>query len=411
MMYFQRFAFCLILAIIFAGCSNSSPKGPNKLLLISFDGFKHDYFERTSTPHFDEFIAQGFRADGLIPVFPSKTFPNHYSIVTGLYPENSGIISNTMYDREMEKTYRISDREAVENPAWYMGEPIWNTAERQGLRAGTLFWVGSEAPINGKHASYYKIYDENWENKARIDTVMEWFSQSSNPVDFATLYFEFVDTKGHNFGPDHDTIDYFIRQADEIMGYLKMQMKERGLWDKTNILIVSDHGMSELSADRVVLVDQIIDITRVQMVDWTPVSMINFNDSSYRDEAIAKLKLADEELDGFRLFLKEDIPDYWHLKNNSRTTDAILVANNGWTLTSRNRLNRFIEGLPSGTHGFDSRERDMHGIFIARGPNVKKGSKTPPIENVHIYAMMCKLLGIEPAPNDGELKVLEQVIR
>jgi ectonucleotide pyrophosphatase/phosphodiesterase family member 5 len=132
--------YCLLLAVTFISC-NQQEKEPEKnfLLLISFDGFKYDYFERANTPNFDKLIAGGVKADGLIPVFPTKTFPNHYSIVTGLYPENSGIVSNTMYDKEMDKSYRIGDREAVENPAWYQGEPIWNTAERQGLTAGTCF--------------------------------------------------------------------------------------------------------------------------------------------------------------------------------------------------------------------------------------------------------------------------------
>ncbi len=411
---FKSIAFCLLLAVTIISCTQEKEQEPEKnfLLLISFDGFKYDYFERANTPNFDKFIAGGAKADGLIPVFPTKTFPNHYSIVTGLYPENSGIVSNTMYDKEIDKYYRIGDREAVENPAWYQGEPIWNTAERQGLTAGTLFWVGSEAPINGKYATYWKIYDTNMDERARIDTVVNWFTQTDKPnVDFATLYFSEVDTQGHGRGPNADSVNVYIEQADELLGYLVDRLEEKGIYDRTNIVIVSDHGMSELSADRVFLIDQIIDVTRVQMVDWTPVSMINFTDSTYKDEAIAKLKEAEKENGNFRVFTKEEIPDYWHVKNHPRTTDLIVVADNGWQITSRNRLNFFIQGLPAGTHGFDNQEKDMQGIFLAHGPNIAEGTKIEAFENVHIYEMMCELLGIEPAKNDGNIEILKLILR
>lgn len=405
--------YCLLLAVSFISCNQQEKElEKNFLLLISFDGFKYDYFERANTPNFDKLIAGGVKADGLIPVFPTKTFPNHYSIVTGLYPENSGIVSNTMYDKEMDKSYRIGDREAVENPAWYQGEPIWNTAERQGLTAGTLFWVGSEAPINGKYATYWKVYDTGMDEHARIDTVVNWFTQTDRPsIDFATLYFSEVDSQGHSRGPTTDSMNVYIEKADQLLGYLVEKLEEKGIYDRTNIIIVSDHGMAELSADRVVLIDQIIDVTRVQMVDWTPVSMINFTDSTYKDEAIAKLKAAEQEIGNFRVFTKYEIPDYWHLKNHSRTTDLIVVADNGWQITSRNRLNFFIQGLPAGTHGFDNKEKDMQGIFLAHGPDIIRGAKIEAFENVHIYEMMCKLLGIDPAKNDGNIEGLKSVLR
>jgi len=408
----KSISLCLILALTLFACNKEEEQEQNLLLLISFDGFKYDYFERTNTPNFDKFIAGGVKAEGLIPVFPTKTFPNHYTIVTGLYPENSGIISNTMYDKEMDKYYRIGDREAVENPAWYQGEPIWNTAERQGLTAGTLFWVGSEAPINDKYATYWKIYDTNMDERARIDTVVNWFTQTDKPnVDFATLYFSEVDSQGHRRGPSTDSLNVYIQQADDLLGYLINRLKEKGIYERTNIVIVSDHGMAELSADKVVLIDQIIDVTRIQMVDWTPVSMINFTDSTYAEEATAKLKAAEQEMEGFRVFTKDEIPEYWHVKNHPRTTDLIVVADNGWQITSRNRLNFFIQGLPAGTHGFDNKEKDMQGIFVAHGPNFVGGSKIEAFENVHIYTMMCRLLNIEPATNDGNPEVLNSIIK
>lgn len=384
----------------------------NKLLLISFDGFRHDYFDMAETPNFDRLIRGGVKAGGLIPVFPTKTFPNHYSIVTGLYPENTGLISNTMYDRERDAYYRIGDREAVEDGYWYSGDPLWNTAEAQGLIAGTLFWVGSEAPVNGEQATYWKVYDDDLPYEARVDTVITWFTQTDKPaVDMATLYFSEVDSRGHNFGTQGPEIIEAIENADRLLGYLLQKLEEAGLSERTNIVIVSDHGMADLSEDKVVLIDQLIDITRVQMVDYTPVAMINLNDTAYAREAVEKLKTAQEEMGTFRVFTKDEIPAHWGLKNHPRTTDLIVVADNGYTITSRNRLNFFVQGLPSGTHGFDNAEKDMQGIFLAYGPDIKQGLAIEPFENVHIYEFLCALLGINPSSNDGNGEVLQDLIR
>lgn len=409
----MRISILLLLVLGVFACQKPGAQVSNrKMILISFDGFRHDYFDRVDTPNFDILIEGGTTAGGLIPVFPTKTFSNHYSIVTGLYPENTGIISNTMFDRGMDKFYRISDREAVENPDWYAGEPIWNTAEQQGLVAGTLFWVGSEAPVGGRQATYWKVYDNDFPDAARIDTLIHWFTRTDAPqIDFGTLYFSFVDSRGHSYGVAHDTISHAIREADALVGHLINRLKDTGLWGNTDIVIVSDHGMAELSEDRVILIDQIIDVSRVQMVDWTPVSMINFPDADYLDEAYEKLKQAEKDLGHIKVYKKADIPERWRIKNHDRTTDIIVVADNGYTITSRNRLNFFVQGLPSGTHGYDNLEKDMEGIFLAYGPSFKQGLKIPPFENVHIYEMLCKVLGIKPATNDGDPRVLKSILR
>ncbi|MGF1670903.1 MAG: ectonucleotide pyrophosphatase/phosphodiesterase, partial [Balneolaceae bacterium] len=377
--------FSLMSLMLFSGCSQEE-KDPNPLLLISFDGFKHDYFEKTDTPNFDRFISNGVKAEGLISVFPTKTFPNHYTIVTGLYPENSGLVSNNMYDHEMDATYAIRDREAVENPDWYEGEPIWNTAEKNGLKAGTLFWVGSEAPIQNMRPSHWKIYDSSFPEKARIDTVMKWLTRADlPPVHFSTLYFSDVDSKGHRYGIKSDSIITAIQNADYLLGYLMDRIDEKNLADKLNIIIVSDHGMAELSADKVILIDEIIDLSKVQMVDWSPVAMINPG-PGYLEEAYQALK-ANEEF-GYRAFKKQELPERFRLKNHHRTPELIVIADVGYTITTNQRLNRFVSSLPSATHGFDNMEPDMFGIFLAGGPAFKNGYETGLIENIHIYELM-----------------------
>jgi len=395
-------------ALILLGCKTEK-KEPPSLLLISFDGFKHDYFEKTDTPNFDEFISNGVKAEALISVFPTKTFPNHYSIVTGLYPENSGLISNNMYDRKMDATYAIRDRDAVENPDWYEGEPIWNTVEKSGLRAGTLFWVGSEAPIQNMRPGQWKIYDGGFPEKARIDTVVQWLDKSSQPVvDFATLYFSDVDTKGHRYGTESDSVIAAIQNADVLVGYLHEKLEENNLTDNVNIIIVSDHGMAELSADRVIMIDELIDLDRVQIIDRSPVAMMN-PDPEYMEDAYNALK--ENEKMGYRVYKKENLPERFRIKNHRRTPEIIVIAEIGYTITTNTRLDNFISSLPSATHGYDNRDPEMFGIFLAGGPGFKNGLQTEPFENIHLYELMAHLLDIKPAPNDGDLETLRHILK
>ena len=406
--YYLYVLLIAFLSIIYAGC-NHRDKQPAPLLLISFDGFRYDYFDKTETPNFNNFIDSGIKAEGLISVFPTKTFPNHYSIATGLYPENSGLISNNMYDSGMDEYYSIRDREAVENPEWYKGEPIWNTVEKNGLNAGTLFWVGSEAPVQNMRPTFWKKYDGGFPETARIDTVVQWFTrEDTNKVDFATLYYSDVDTKGHIYGTESDSLVAAIENADRLMGYLKTRLEEAGLWGKINIIIVSDHGMADLSDKRVIYIDELIDLGRVRMIDWTPVAMFN-PDQDYLDEVVAILK--ENESQGFRVFKKENLPERYHLKNNPRTPDVIMIADTGYTITTKARYPSFVANLPSATHGYDNYEKIMYGIFLASGPGFKNGETVEPFENIHIYALMTELMGIDPAPNDGSSEVFKEVLK
>ena len=265
------FAIC----ISFMSCDDKQQSHSPKTLLISFDGFRHDYLTKVETPHFDSLATNGVQSKGLIPVFPSKTFPNHYAMVTGLYPENSGFVGNTMYDPQWDEWYRIRDREAVENGKWYGGEPIWNTLEKQGINTGTMFWVGSEADIQEMHPTYWKKYDGDMPFKARVDTVVKWLSAPGNKaVDFATLYFEHVDAASHRYGTKSDSLKKALKTSDQIMGYLKRQMREKKLWKDTNVLVVSDHGMVDLSVDKVITLNSKIDTSNVRRIIRGPLTMI-----------------------------------------------------------------------------------------------------------------------------------------
>ena len=250
----------LILKICFLiGCS-ATDTTPNKVLLISFDGFRYDYLTKADTPNFDMLVENGVISEGLIPIYPSDTFPNYYAIATGLYPENNGFISNSMFDSTIGTWFSMGNREQVENAAWYGGEPIWNTAEKQGVRAGTMFWVGSEAPIQNMRPTHWKPYDGRMPNTDRIDSVLSWMTlNNKKEIDLGTLYFSFVDGIGHDYGPNSVEIVQAIEQADSLVGYLMNELEAKNLYDKVNLIITADHGMAQLSRERIIYIDDFID--------------------------------------------------------------------------------------------------------------------------------------------------------
>ncbi|MCW9708756.1 ectonucleotide pyrophosphatase/phosphodiesterase [Fodinibius salsisoli] len=409
----KRYVLCLaaiVLALTFIGCHDQqqTQNSQHKLLLISFDGFRYDYLNKVDTPHFDSLAAGGVQAEGLIPVFPSKTFPNHYAIATGLYPENSGFVGNTMYDPKWKEWYRIRDRKAVEDGKWYGGEPIWNTLEKQGIRTGTMFWVGSEANIQGMHPTNWKKYDGDMPFKARVDTVVKWLSApDTQAVDFATLYFEHVDGIGHRYGTESDSLKAAIRESDRIMGYLKEQLWNKNLWDNTNILIVSDHGMVDLAADKTIFLDQIIDIADTERIIWGPLTMIQPKEGT-EEQVYQALKKKEKH---YRVYRKEEIPERYHLKNHGRVTDLVVVADLGYMVLNSKYKEQFVQSLPRATHGYDPAEKKMEALFLAHGPAFKSDTTVKAFQNIHLYELMNHVMGTKSAPNDGSLDSVRVLLR
>jgi predicted AlkP superfamily pyrophosphatase or phosphodiesterase len=400
----KNLIYTLIILVTAIGCSNQSttnePKG-EKVLLISFDGFRYDYLNKTDTPNFDKLVANGVISEGLIPIFPSKTFPNHYAIATGLYPENNGFVGNNMYDPDMDERFAIRNRDAVENPDWYQGEPIWNTVEKAGKNAGTMFWVGSEAPIQDIRPTFWKQYDESMGDSARIDSVISWMTLNNDKeVDLATLYFHFVDTQGHRFGPDSNELTEAVKRADDLVGYLMERLEQTSLNDITNTMIVSDHGMAAVSRDKIVVLDDIIDPEDLDMIAFSPVIMADVKDDNKLDEIYRALKENEEH---YKVYLKDEIPERYHLKNHNRIPELTIIADIGYTINTKEVFDTRPEYPSGGTHGFDNQEKDMHALFVAVGPDFKSEYTMKAFENVHLYELMAHLLKIKPANTDGSL--------
>lgn len=378
------------------------------IILISIDGFRPDYLERVDTPNLDRLVKVGVLAEGLIPVFPTKTFPNHYSLVTGLYTENTGIIANTMYDETMQQRFSLGNRAAVSDGRWYGGEPIWVTAENNGIRTATMFWPGSEAEIKGVRPTRYYDYDDDLNNYTRVDSVLSWMAlEDDTRPDFMTLYFSTVDTYGHRYGPDSDSVYAAVAMIDGIIGNLVDRLEQASYWSQTNLILTSDHGMYELSEEKVFFLDDFVSLSDITVVDWTPVSMIRVDEDKL-ESVYKQLKAAENDYP-VKVYLKEDVPDVYRFKNNPRVPEIIIIPELGWSITSKD----FFEnrGVRGGAHGWDPRYPDMHAFFLAVGPDFAEGKVVEPFELVHIYEMMCHLLGIEPAKNDGNLDSVMHLLR
>jgi len=401
-------AVLIAVTLLLSQCDSAEDQNlpANKILLVSIDGFMNEYLDRNETPNFDRFIQNGAKAEYLIPVFPTKTFPTHWTIATGLYTENHGIITNSFYDYELDARFSYGPQGGPNDERWWGGEPIWVTAEKQGKTAATFFWPGSEASINGVRPTKWMDYDGSVPDSVRIDSVMTWLDPVGDvQADFSTLYFSFVDSRGHAFGPNSPEVDEAVREMDDLLGHLLNQTEAVGLRESLNIILVSDHGMAELSEDKIIFLEDIIDLNDVDVIDWTPVAMLRPKEGK-TEEVYRALK---ENEENYRVFLRDEMPERFRFSNHYRIPEIIMMADMSYTITNR----PFFEqrGIIAATHGYDNMEPEMRTFFAAGGPDFKQGVVVDPFESVHIYELMAYLLRLEPAPNDGDPEELLHLLR
>lgn len=408
-MIINKLSNLLIIALfVCVGCSNAQTEAPQRtpLLLISIDGLRPIDLVSTHTPVLDSLTVRGTLAESMIPVFPTSTFPNHYSLVTGLYPDHTGVISNTMYDAEMERWFRLSDRSAVGDGRWYGGEPIWVTAENNDIRTATMFWPGSEAEIMGVRPTRWFTYDGSLPYHSRADSIVTWLTlEDDTRPDFLTLYFSRVDSHGHSYGAGSDSVLSAIRYVDNVLGYMISRLDEVGIWPNIDIIITSDHGMVDLSENQLVFLDDLISLDDVNVINWSPVVMLQPVEGM-RETIYEQLKAQENN---FHVFYKEDIPERFNFGRHPRVPEIVIIADLGWTITSSSFYNR--RGILAGTHGFDYEYPEMHAYFMAVGPSFKKSTIIPSFSSIHVYELMAKLLDIKPAPNDGNFEILAPILK
>ncbi|KCV69658.1 hypothetical protein H696_04070 [Fonticula alba] len=419
------------------------------VILISIDGFRREYLTRGLTPTIEALGYHGARAEYMVPQFPSKTFPNHYSIVTGLVPTTHGIVSNNFYDPNFDAYFSISDTSAVTDARWWGGEPFWNTAEKNKIKSACMFWPGSEAPIQDMRPSYFEPYNHGMPHTERIDKVLGWLDlPSGERPHFITLYFAALDDAGHSYGPHSRQVNDALRDIDTSIEYLLTGLKARHLVDSTNIIIVSDHGMSPVETARSIYLDDLVDLDNsgiVEIVEWSPLTVIRMGDDKEAEAALyQQLVRASEEGEGgleggapFRAYRPHSTdpaelpPRQWAYHSNPRVGDIVIVADPSWVITSRARESGLatasIEEIDAtraplaapfkgGAHGYDNYSEDMHSIFIASGPAFKREVVADYFLNVEVYNLLASIFGLsaaQTAPNNGTYnsRISQQILK
>ena len=372
------------------------------LVLVSIDGFRHDYLDRPTAhaPTLRRLAAEGVRADGMVPVYPSVTLPNHWSLVTGLHPEAHGIVGNA-FRAPGGRRFEGDRKTGMTDAAWWGGEPLWETAERQGLSTGTVFWPGSEA----RPPERWLRYDAAMPYAARVDTALAWLDGGAQ---FVTLYVEAVDGAGHGHGPDAPEVDRAIERVDRALARLVDGLHARGRGATTDLVVVSDHGMTALSRERLAFLDDAVDLdAEIEHVVWEEPVGLWPRPGADVDDLVARL----DALDHVRAFRRAETPAHLHYRENDRIAPVVVLADMGWTATTRARAEA-DPALPiAGSHGFDVRERSMHALFVAHGPRFRARAEIGTVRTVEMHGLLARALGIEPAPGAAPSPLADLALR
>jgi alkaline phosphatase D len=399
----------LLIGCLSVFAARTQSKQTPYVVLISFDGFRYDYVSKYNPPVFQEFIRKGVAAEGLIPSFPSKTFPNHYTLVTGLYPGHHGLVDNGFYDPARHQLYTMSNKKLVGDPAYYGGTPLWQLAQQQGLKTASFFWVGSEAPIQGKYPDYYFNYDMKVPNEKRVDQTIAWLKlPKAERPHFISLYFSLVDQEGHNSGPNSPALRETVLRADSVLGRLMTGLKTVDF--PVNVIITSDHGMMELRNEE----KTFIYLSNLFNVSDTTVIFANGGTQThiYTPKADSLYEVLKKQENHFKVYKRKGMPARWHY-DHERVGDLLMVIEPGYVFNDRPPQPGKQPGNPFfGVHGFDpSVEKSMQGIFYANGPNIKSGVTLPVFENIHVYPFIATILGLKTPPIDGKPEVLKKAYK
>jgi predicted AlkP superfamily pyrophosphatase or phosphodiesterase len=337
----------------------------------------------------------------MIPVFPSLTFPNHLSIITGAWPQNHGITHNRMWDPVFEELYFIGEGAApVQDGKWYEAEPIWVTVEKAGLVAAIYHWPGSEAEIMGYRPSHYNVYDGSISNETKVEQVLAWLDMpEAERPSFMAIYFNEANYYGHRLGVNAPAMDTVIQGLDDDIGLLLSGLEEHALLNEVNIIIVADHGMVDISEDRIIFIDDYISLQDLVFYGLNPISMLAPPEGRL-DTVYQSLRGAHPN---YSVYLKNELPEHLHYGDHRRIPPIVGIPDEGWTVTTHEYYDNNGFGTYKATHGYDPTLSSMQAIFLAAGPSFKAGITAPKFQNIHLYSLMAAILDLNGAPNDGSL--------
>lgn len=406
-----RLVSCLCLVGVGTVCGSTRDAVRAPVLLISMDGFRWDYVQRhpEAAPHMRELMRTGVSAEALIPVYPTNTFPNHYSIVTGLYPSHNGIVNNRMFDPELGMIFGYNKSASASDGRWWRGEPIWITAVKQGRVSACSFWPGSEAEIDGHRPTFWKRFDYSIPFEKRLDELRGWLAlpEEKRPA-VITFYLEETNGYGHRYGPNAPETVGAIQLLDTHLGRIIEAARKMG--QELNVVIVSDHGMTATAQERVLLLDDYVSLDAVQ-VDFDETSVgLRPAPGHTVDEIMAALEKLPR---GAKAYRASELPAHFHVDpSEPRVPPIWIVPEEGWHVVRGSWWRQFRATLYRGQHGYDPALPSMRGILVAHGPAFRDdGAVIPAVENVHIYNLLCAVAGLYPASNDGDDRLVRAMLR
>jgi predicted AlkP superfamily pyrophosphatase or phosphodiesterase len=378
------------------------------VILIGLDGFRADYLEKFQPPNLVQLAKDGVQAEFMTASFPTLTFPNFYTLATGLRPARHGIIGNSMFDPDFDARFALG-QPSVQEGRWWGGEPIWVTAEKQGLRAACMFWPGSEAEIGGKRPWEWRKFDSKTTVEERVRVVLDWLARpAAERPRLITLYFHEADTAGHRFGIDARETAEAVALVDSALGKLREGVHRLGLGEAVQYVLVSDHGMTEISPDRVIALSSLIDLNKVQ-IDFTGAVAGLRPRAGVSAEEIYQALIA--QPGNFSVFRKDEVPERLHFRHHRRIPPIILIADDSWFIQANPPGPGARASFPKGAHGFDPALPSMRALFIASGPAFRQNVTLAPFENIQVYHLLCATLGLKPAENNGTDEVARQILK
>jgi len=402
-------AFAALATLALAACSVLPPRAPYAapvepapVLLISIDGFRDDYLDRGLTPHLSRIAREGVRAEWMNPSYPSLTFPNHYTLVTGLRPDRHGIVHNTMRDVALG-AFKPADTDATGDGRWWGGEPIWVGMTKTGLPSASMMWPGAAAEIQGARPTLWEAWQPDIPLTTRMDTIVDWLSQpSATRPRLTAWYIDVLDKAGHDHGPNASQTNATIAQVDATIGHLLDAFAARGLRDRVDLIIVSDHGMAEVGPQRAIAVEDMVDPSDVVL--GSVGQSLGFTPKPGRERAVEKRLLgAHPQYDCWR---KGELPPRWAYGRHSRIPAIVCQMHEGWDARPAAEVAKQPTDAVRGSHGYDPALPSMRALFIARGPSFRRGVQLPAFDNVDVYPLLARLVGIAPAASDGDITPL-----
>ena len=402
----MRFTFRLLLVGLLA--VSCQCRQDHYTVLISLDGNRWDYPDYYDMPFFDSLATVGVKAR-MEPSFPSSTFPNHYTMATGLVPDHNGLVNNSFWNPETQHGYAIGDQESRYDPRYYLGEPVWQTAQKQGVKTGVIYWVGSDIPINGVYPTYYRKWDEepHWSFEERCDEIVRLLSLPKEERPRLVMgYFDEPDHQGHVNGPIAPETKAMAEQMDSLMHDLYLRLKKLPIGKDINFIVAGDHGMTEISPERFVAWYDVVPQEWVERMSGTLPTSIWVKEG-YVDSLYNRLR----GLEHMSVWRHGEVPEQLCYGTSNRLGQILVSPDLGWQFN-------FAPSRNKGTHGFDCKETDMMVAFRAVGPDFKKGYEAPftqgeqsAFRNIDLYPLICKLLGVKPAPVDGKLERIQNILK